>query len=90
MSDPLQISGRLTASTVPALFETGLQQLAREDLRVDFSRVEAVDSAALSMLLGWLRAAQKSGHHLRVENLPENLLSLARLYGVEEMLPPAA
>ena len=45
--------------TVPAWFATGLQRLAGEDLRVDFSRVESVDSAAVGMLLGWARAAQR-------------------------------
>ena len=81
------IRGRLTIATVPALFETGLQHLASEDLLVDFSQVEAVDSAAVSMLLGWLRAAQRSQRTLRVTGIPEDLLSLADLYGVTELLP---
>ncbi len=83
----LVVHGRLTIATVPALFETGLQHLASEDLLVDLSRVEAVDSAAVSMLLGWLRAAQRNQHTLRVTGLPDDLLSLARLYGVTELLP---
>lgn len=83
----LVVSGRLTIATVPALFETGLQHLTSEDLLVDFSQVEAVDSAAVSMLLGWLRAAQRSQHALRITGLPEDLLSLADLYGVTELLP---
>ena len=83
----LVVSGRLTIATVPALFETGLQHLTSEDLLVDFSQVEAVDSAAVSMLLGWLRAAQRSQHALRITGLPEDLLSLADLYGLTELLP---
>lgn len=85
--DRLVVHGRLTIATVPALFETGLQHLTSEDLLVDFSQVEAVDSAAVSMLLGWLRAAQRSQRALRVTGLPEDLLSLADLYGVTELLP---
>lgn len=81
------LHGRLTIATVPALFEAGLKQLASEDLQVDFSQVEAVDSAAVSMLLGWLRAAQRNQRTLRVTGLPDDLLSLARLYGVAELLP---
>jgi len=83
----LVVGGRLTIATVPALFEAGLQHLASEDLLVDFSRVEAVDSAAVSMLLGWLRAAQRHQRTLHVTGLPDDLLSLARLYGVAELLP---
>lgn len=81
------VHGRLTIETVPALFETGLRHLAGGDMCVDFSRIEAVDSAAISMLLGWKRAAQRSQHDLRVVGWPEDLLSLARLYGVDELLP---
>lgn len=83
----LVVRGRLTIATVPVLFETGLQHLTSEDLLVDFSQVEAVDSAAVSLLLGWLRAAQRSQHALRITGLPEDLLSLAHLYGVSELLP---
>lgn len=81
------VRGRLTIETVPALFEAGLQHLATDDLVVDFSQVEAVDSAAVSMLLGWLRASQRVQRTLRVTALPEELISLARLYGVAELLP---
>lgn len=87
VDDRLMLEGRLTMSTVPALYAAGLEYLAKEDLLVDWSKVEAVDSAAVSMLLGWTRAAKANQRDLRVANLPENLLSLARLYGVAEMLP---
>jgi len=85
--DRLMVQGRLTIATVPALFETGLQHLVGKNFQVDFSKVEVVDSAAVSLLLGWARAAKRSQHDLRVVGLPDNLLSLARLYGVSDMLP---
>jgi len=81
------VDGRLTMETVPALFEAGLQHLAVKDFKVDFSKVESVDSAAVSMLLGWARASQRTRHAFRVKGLPDALLSLARLYGVAELLP---
>lgn len=86
----LVVSGQLTMSTVPVLFEAGLQYLRSEDLLVDFSQVEIVDSAAVSMLLGWSRAVQRGQRNLRVTGLPDDLLSLARLYGVAELLPQQA
>ena len=85
--DWMVVHGNLNIETVPALFETGLQHLAGEDLRVDFSQVGSVDSAAVSLLLGWARAAQSVQQVLRVKGLPEDLLNLARLYGVAELLP---
>ena len=85
--DSMVLSGRLTMSTVPALYKTGLKHLESEDLLIDFSKVEAVDSAAISMLLGWSRAAQANKRNLRVTGMPQDLLTLANLYGVAEMLP---
>lgn len=85
--DRLVLSGRLTMSTVPALYEIGLQHLAGGNLLIDLAQVEAVDSAAVSMLLGWSRAAQAGARSLLVSNMPKDLLSLAHLYGVAEMLP---
>ncbi len=73
--------------TVPVWLVQGLQQLNRADLAVDLSQVKTVDSAAVSMLLAWQRAAQHGQRGFQISNLPDNLLSLARLYGVEEMLP---
>jgi phospholipid transport system transporter-binding protein len=87
IAQEMLLSGGLTMETVPVLFETGLRHLASEDLRVDFSRVETVDSAAVSMLLGWARAARRGQRVLHVSNLPDDLLSLARLYGVADLLP---
>jgi phospholipid transport system transporter-binding protein len=81
------VHGSLTMETVPAIFEAGLQHLASENMQVDFSHVEAVDSAAVSLLLGWARAASRYRHGLRVTGLPEDLQSLTRLYGVVELLP---
>lgn len=81
------MQGNLDMNTVPALFAIGLKHLASEDLHVDFSRVEAVDSAAVSMLLGWARAAQRGQRVLHLVALPDDLLSLARLYGVDDLLP---
>jgi len=81
------LQGHLNMDSVPELFASGLRQLEQQDLLVDFSGVESVDSAAVSMLLGWERAAQRTERVLRVTGLPEDLLSLARLYGVDNLLP---
>ncbi|NOU01151.1 MAG: STAS domain-containing protein [Gallionella sp.] len=86
-SEKMVVSGDVTMETVPAMFAQGLQQLSSNDLVVDLSQTHAVDSAAVSMLLAWQRAAQSGQRALQIENMPEDLLSLAKLYGVEEMLP---
>ena len=82
-----QVSGRLTIETVTALFKNGLQPVGEIPLEVDLAQVETVDSAAVSLLLAWVREAQRSSVKLCFAHIPENLLSLARLYGVADMLP---
>lgn len=83
----IEFTGRLTMETVPGWFSAGLRQLEVGDLTADFSRVEAVDSAAISLMLGWQRAAQAKQRKLNVVGWPQDLLSLARLYGVDDLLP---
>lgn len=85
--DRVLVSGRLTMETVAVLFKSGLQPNGRAALVVDMSGVEAVDSAAVSLMLSWLREAGRSGITLSFAHVPDNLLSLAHLYGVSESLP---
>ncbi|MBI5658422.1 MAG: STAS domain-containing protein [Nitrosomonadales bacterium] len=83
----VHISGRLTMDTATSLFNSGLQPNGQTDLVVDMAQVEAVDSAAVSLMLAWLREARRSGIGLSFSNVPDNLLSLAHLYDVAESLP---
>ena len=83
----LQVSGRLTMETVGELLNLGAPPTGQAEWVVDLARVEAVDSAAVSLLLAWLRAARRSRVQLCFAHVPQNLLSLASLYGVLDMLP---
>ncbi len=78
-------------ATVSALFKEGLKLQAgnkvSSEMLIDFAQLEKVDSAAVSIMLGWLREAQRNKVSLRFVNVPGNLLSLAKLYGVDELLP---
>jgi phospholipid transport system transporter-binding protein len=57
------------------------------DLEVDFSAVTDVDTAALSLVMEWQRRALASNCKISFANLPENLNSLAALYGVADFIP---
>ena len=82
-----RISGNLTIETVAQLFDRGLDFAGNHALVVDLEQVLTVDSAAVSLLLAWVRQAQGNSLDLSFTNTPENLLNLANLYGVTEMLP---
>ena len=53
---------------------------------LDLAGVTKVDSAALSLLLSWRRQAQARAQALSFRNLPDSVHSLARLYGLADLI----
>ena len=88
--DRLQVTGDVTIATVSALFSASLKTSEKGkvsgDMVVDFAKLEKVDSSAVSLMLAWLREAKRSKVNLRFIHVPGNLMSLAKLYGVAELL----
>lgn len=84
----LALLGELTFETVPGLSKE-LDSMFKQGpwLRVDLAELERVDSAGLALLIEWTRLTRTSGHALEFINIPQQLLTLARLSGVEQMLP---
>lgn len=87
--DIIRVSGPVTIDNVTAVIEAGRQAIAGSDPVVDLSGLENVDSAAISMMLEWMRDAARGGRRVRFANLPENLRTLAKVYGVLDVLPLA-
>lgn len=83
----LRVSGRLTMETIGVLFSDAMQPLEGKGWTIDLAQLEVADSAAVSMLLSWVRNAQRHGATLTLINVPDNLRSLANLYGVADALP---
>jgi len=83
----MQVSGEVTMATASALFRGELKSPQSGELVIDFSQLDKVDSSAVSLMLVWLRAAKRSKVNLRFEKVPANLVSLAKLYGVADLLP---
>ena len=92
--DSLQVTGNVTIATVSALLSEALKLQAESGpngkLLIDFAGLEKVDSSAVSLMLVWMREAQRSKLDLQFANVPANLMSLAKLYGVAELLPLGA
>jgi phospholipid transport system transporter-binding protein len=88
--DRVSLSGPLNLQTVPAVFRFGLDSFADGARVVDFAAVTEVDSSAVAMAIEWLRARPAGAGDkpaLQFLNLPEGFVSLARLYGVADLLP---
>lgn len=87
--DLFAVAGDLDFESVPALALES-QQLFRAGNRaftVDLSAVERADSAALALLIQWLRNAEEQQQVLTLKNVPKNLISIAAVSNVDEFLP---
>lgn len=81
------VSGEILMDNANAvLIESKALDMAN-DLRVDFSAVTDIDTAALSLLIEWQRRAIAANKKIVFTHLPESLHSLATLYGVADFIP---
>jgi phospholipid transport system transporter-binding protein len=88
----LALNGALSYETIPGVLAESAEYAARDDLpdrlTIDFAAITGVDSSAVALLLEWRRQAQRRGKTLIFANLPANLMALAELYGVAELIQP--
>jgi len=93
-AEVLEITGALSFETLPGVLERTAQFVRRPDvpdaLTIDFKGVGDIDSSAVALLLEWRRQAAALGKRLAYVNLPPNLLALANLYGVADLIQPRA
>lgn len=81
------VSGDLLMDNVSGLLVQSAALSMEGDVAVDFSAVTDADTAALSLIMEWQRRARASSCKVTFTNLPENLSSLAELYGVTDFIP---
>lgn len=86
----LNIEGALNFANIPRLIEESAAYSRQKDLpdclAIDFSKVTEVDSSAVALLLHWRREASRLDKALRYIHMPPNLVSLAELYGVDQLI----
>lgn len=72
--------------------EQGGRELLAEDLssgsvvRIDLSSLMLADSSTLSVCLSWLRAAKAQNATLCLTGIPEELASMAKVCGIDQIL----
>ena len=86
-----QLAGELSFASVPQIYAQGHTLLADRaaTLVLDLSSVERTDSAGLALLVEWLRQARHQRKDLRFQNIPAQLLAIAKASGLENILPLA-
>lgn len=79
--------GSLTMRDAAAVLEEGRRLAKAGPLVIDMAAVEDADSAALALLLDWLRSGREAGQRVVLRKLPPGLASLAAVYDIDALLP---
>ena len=72
---------KITRGNAVAVKAAVLASAQAGDTVLDFSNVKSVDSTSVSILMSWVRTPE-------IRCVPEKMLSLMRLYGVNDLLAP--
>ncbi len=80
------VQGPMTMDQAAGLLEQGALLCDGGDRIFDLAEVTVADSSAIAVVLGWLRRARAGGKTAQVWNPPAAFVSLADLYGVDELL----
>jgi phospholipid transport system transporter-binding protein len=88
-SGRIVVSGAVTLANVAAVLEEARRHLEEGVRTVDLGEVTEMDSSLLAAMIAWLRDARRHGRDLVFANLPESLRTIARLYGVDGLIPVA-
>ena len=82
----LQLQGTVNFHSVASLYEEFKQTLVPGVNHLDCQGIRESDSSAISLLLACRRLALEREINLGIVGMGDQLLSLARLYEVEELL----
>jgi ABC-type transporter Mla MlaB component len=86
VGETLMLAGALNLANMSETAAYVAQPSLPQALVIDFAEVTDVDSSGVALLLHWRREALRIGKPLRYVHLPPNLVSLAELYSVDEMI----
>jgi len=82
------LAGVLSFETVPSLWrrsEALLQGVP--ELKLDLKGITRTDSAGLALLVEWTRLARQRGIRISFLNIPPQVLAIARVSGLDDILP---
>jgi phospholipid transport system transporter-binding protein len=83
----IKVAGELGFATVPALAARSAELFRdNHNLIIDLQEVRRADSAGLALLIEWQRQAARRRCVLSFANTPAQLLAMARVSGVEQLL----
>lgn len=84
------VSGELSFATAEDALNEGSRLFEHfQELDLDFAHVDKSDSVGLAVLIEWISRANRDGKEIHFRHVPQQLLSLATISEVENLLPIA-
>ena len=80
------MTGDITLNQVPNIMKLTVNHEWKNSISIDLISVKEVDTSLLGLIFERKRQAKKNNKTVKIKNTPANLLSLAKLYGVEEFI----
>ncbi len=82
------LTGALTFETVPALWRQSVALFDNSDsVTLDLHGITHTDSAGLALLIEWLRIARGKNRAIVFKNIPPQMMAIAKVSGLEQILP---
>ncbi|KPK56046.1 MAG: hypothetical protein AMS22_02475 [Thiotrichales bacterium SG8_50] len=83
------VAGELSLGSVPAAQRVAAGELLTSPgpWHIDLARVARSDSAGLALLVEWVREARERGIDVGFRHMPEQMRAMARVSGLEDILP---
>lgn len=82
------VAGRIDLNNVVAACAAGKNLIdTLSTVRIDLSGVEYADSSSLAMLVDWIRSAKTQHKDIMVCKMPQFMLDLGRVCGLDSILP---
>lgn len=83
----LEARGAMSYDSAAQALVKGLELMPHgEPCTVDLSQVTEADSAGLAVLVEWLATARKRGTAIHYEGIPAQILAVARISDLEDLL----
>lgn len=85
------LRGELSFATVTDLSKRSAEMLWQaERVTLDLAGVTRTDSAGLALLVEWLRLAHRKDKAIQFRNIPQQMMAVAQVVGLDELLPVAS
>jgi phospholipid transport system transporter-binding protein len=85
----LGLSGALSHQGVPELLKKSIKFFDNHDhneIVIDLKQVSRSDSSGVALLIEWMRQAKGRNKTIRFLNIPQQMLEIAKVSGVDKIL----